>query len=99
MSTRSIIARFEERMSTYMRSQSAPSDNAIYEAERLVAKLGIENSLQRRYAQFGELPHFLWKPNHTVNRLMGEQARGGVFGHLANRGKTVLWQCHYQHQL
>ncbi|MFA2720574.1 hypothetical protein [Bacillus paranthracis] len=89
LSTRSIIARFEERMSTYMRSQSTPSDNAIYEAERLVAKLGIENSLQRRYAQFGELPHFLWKPNHTVNRLMGEQARGGVFGHLANRGKTA----------
>lgn len=87
-STSSIISRFEDRMSTYMRSQSAPSDNAIYEAEKLVEKLGIETALQRRYAKFEEIP-LLWKPSETVNRLMAEKARGGVFGHLTSKNNTA----------
>ncbi|MGG1147087.1 hypothetical protein [Bacillus wiedmannii] len=90
LSARVISARFAEKMNpeNHMRSQSAPTANAIFEAEKIVAKLGIEPSLQRRYARFGELPHFLWMNNDTVNRLKGEQARGGVFGHLTPREKT-----------
>ncbi|MDX6046735.1 YfaP family protein [Bacillus paranthracis] len=85
-----VAARFADKMrpENFMRSQSAPSDNAIYEAEKLVAKLGIETALQRRYAKFEEVP-LLWKPNAVVNRLMGEQARGGVFGHLTSKNNTA----------
>lgn len=86
-----VSARFAEKMNpaNFMRSQSAPSTNAIYEAEKLVAKLGIETALQRRYAKFEEVPNFLWKPNATVNRLMGEQVRGGVFGRLTPKISTA----------
>ncbi|PEA25847.1 hypothetical protein CN984_12050 [Bacillus cereus] len=88
-----VSARFAEKMNpaNFMRSQSAPSTNAIYEAEKLVAKLGIETALQRRYATLEEIPNCLWKPkaNATVNRLMGEQSRGGVFGHLTPKSNAT----------
>lgn len=87
LSTQSIVNRFEERMTNYMRSTSAPSDNAIYQAEKLVADLGIENSLARRYAKREEVPTF-WNPDHTATRLHAEQARGGVFGHLTAKAKA-----------
>ncbi|MFJ8247402.1 YfaP family protein [Peribacillus asahii] len=85
LSTRSIIARFEEKMSTYMRSQSAPSENAIYEAEKLVAKLGIENSLLRRYAKIEEVPLSLWK---NKGKVLQDKPVGGVFGHLTPKAKV-----------
>ena len=42
----SIVRRFKEKMdpSNYMRSQVAPTENAIQEAEKVVEKLGIANS-------------------------------------------------------
>lgn len=90
LSTQSIITRFEARMSTYMRPQSAPSDNAIYEAEKMVAKLGIENSLLRRYAKIEEVPEFVWQERPKANVLrktLRNEVGSGVFGHLKSQAK------------
>jgi hypothetical protein len=82
LSANTVTRRFEDKMSTYMRSQSTPSEMAIFEAERTVVKLGLENSLQRRYAKIEEIPSqaLLWKKlSETKPTLRGS---GGVFGHL-----------------
>lgn len=87
LSTTSIVNRFAEKMnpSSYMRSQSAPSENSIYEAEKTVEKLGIANSLGRRYAKIDEIPEFLWK--HNPKSKSTSDKSGGVFGHLTPKAK------------
>lgn len=81
-----IVKRFKEKMdpSNYMRSQSAPTENAIYEAERLVAKLGIQDSLLRRYARLDEIPEHIWKP---VDYVQKQQRPTGVFGNITPKNK------------
>lgn len=81
LSFSSVSSRFAEKMnpSNYMRSQSAPSQNSIYEAEKIVEKLGIADSLQRRYAAIEEVPT-LWK-NKGVKPPMVEK-KAGVFGQI-----------------
>ncbi len=61
----------------YQRPQVAPSSGNIERAEKLVEKLGIENSLVRRFARLDEIQK-VWKPiQHT------EKSSNGVFSHLA----------------
>src|SRR4029078_7195541 len=69
----------------YMRPQALPSDGAIERAEKLVEKLGIAPSLERRFARLAEIaPHLLWTPK-TVDA--GKTA--GVFGHLRTKPEGV----------
>lgn len=86
LSTTSISRRFAEKMSpsNYMRSQSTPTENTILQAERTVEKLGIANSLGRRYARFEEVPEFLWKGTERGLRrkTVAIEETSGVFGHL-----------------
>lgn len=89
MSARVVAARFAEKMnpSNYMRSQSAPSANAIMEAEKIVEKLGIANSLQRRYATYEEIPTFLWQNCGEAKAV--QQQPSGVFGHLVPKKQSA----------
>lgn len=61
-----IKARFESKMdpAQYQRPQAAPAEGNIARAESIVAKLGIENSLKRRFARLDEIKT-LWKPSST----------------------------------
>ncbi|NPC91435.1 hypothetical protein HOO54_04040 [Bacillus sp. WMMC1349] len=80
LSTDLIARRFKEKMDPahYMRSQQGPSASAILEAERVVEKLGISESLKRRYALYEEIPSFLWQ-----NRGFSKTPQSaGVFGHI-----------------
>ena len=86
-STRVIMARFEEKMNpqNYMRSQSAPTAAAIEQAEKLVEKLGIADSLRRRYARFEEVSNAcFWTPRGPLYNFLKktEQKSTGVFSHL-----------------
>ena len=98
MSTRMIKARFEEKMdpTAYGRSQNAPSANAILEAEKVVAELGIETALQRRYARFEEVPTagVIWKPESIIYRAneLTKQAQAGVFANVTPRNKDTAPQ-------
>lgn len=81
----SIKKRFEEKMNpaNYQRSQSGPTENAVYEAEKIVAQLGIADSLARRYATIDEIPEFLWVEKFNKPKESKERQSGlGVFSHL-----------------
>lgn len=84
----SIKRRFDEKMhpSNYMRSQSAPTVNQTKEAEKVVEKLGIANSLPRRFATINEIPEeeFVWK-NNSQEKAKTEVKAAGMFAHLAKQ--------------
>lgn len=77
-----VSRRFAEKMSpaNYQRSQVAPTVGAVQQAERLVKKLGLQNSLQRRYMTLDEIPAFVWRP-HPVKVV----SPGGVFAGVATK--------------
>ncbi|WCF11550.1 hypothetical protein NDS46_31835 (plasmid) [Paenibacillus thiaminolyticus] len=77
----SICRKFSEKMNpfNYMRAQVAPSQGNIQQAEKIVEKLGIANSLKRRYATIGEIPHFIWKKSESMNET---SENSGVFSHI-----------------
>lgn len=80
-----IKRRFDEKMdpSNYQRSQSAPKENAIAQAEKLVADLGLENSLARRYATIEDVEEFVWQPRATTKgKKVDDPKARGVFSHL-----------------
>ena len=74
-----VSRRFSDKMNPlqYQRPQAAPTTGAIEAAEKLVEKLGIAPSLERRYARLDEVVA-LWKPTVAVPK----GSSGGVFGHL-----------------
>ena len=82
-----IKSRFETNMSAenYRRSQSAPTQRAVESAEKLIEKLGLADSLRRRYAKLDELPEneFIWK-SKTEKK---EEVKTGVFAGVQT--KTV----------
>ena len=86
-STRVIMARFAEKMNpqNYMRSQSAPTASAIEQAEKLVEKLGIADSLCRKYARFENIAQFCeWMPKAIETQT---KKTGGVFASVTPKEK------------
>lgn len=65
----------------YRRPQAPASDGNIEQAEKIVEKLGIANSLKRRFARIEEMK-LLWSPTPDVE----DDTNGGVFVHLKNKG-------------
>ncbi len=65
----------------YQRPQTPPSSQTIEQAEKLVAQLGIERSLVRRFALLSEVP-LLWSPSPT--NLLDPPKPNGVFDVLKN---------------
>lgn len=84
-----IKRRFDEKMhpSNYMRSQSAPTLNQTIEAEKVVEKLGIANSLLRRYASLNEVPEneIIWASKMTTAPKVESRPTAGMFAHLAKQ--------------
>lgn len=62
----------------YQRPTASPSTGAIDAAEKIVEKLGIARSLERRFARIDEI-QALWRPAPAK-----PPASGGVFAHLKN---------------
>ncbi|MGL5766240.1 MAG: hypothetical protein ACRCX8_11430 [Sarcina sp.] len=87
MSFELVSRRFEEKMnpSNYMRSQSAPTQGAVENAEKVVEKLGIANSLERRYATIDEIEDkLIWK-NREIKKEVKETKSKGIFGGVATK--------------
>lgn len=77
---------------TFMRSQTPPSANALREAEKTFVKLkeaGLvtEESLERRYAKIEEIPEMTWEPKLKINSKPTEAT--GVFGHIAPKERKI----------
>ena len=82
----SVARRWGEKMHPlqYQRPQAAPAPGAIDQAEKLVEKLGVQRSLERRYATLDDVQEKVWTP-----RAPEEPVReGGVFGHLRSATKV-----------
>lgn len=75
-----IRRRFNAKMHPlqYQRPQAAPTAGNIKAAEALVEKLGLANSLKRRFARMEDMQSFIWRPKAKADEPKG----GGVFGHL-----------------
>lgn len=82
----SVKRRFNEKMNpaNYMRSTVAPTVNQATEAEKVVEKLGIANSLLRRYAKLEELPkeEFIWKSDNTFKEKTEGKKGLSIFANL-----------------
>lgn len=70
----------------YLRPQSAPAAGTIQQAEKIVAQLGIVNSLRRRFASLAEVPK-VWERKLS---FPSQVATAGVFGHLAPRKPELM---------
>jgi hypothetical protein len=69
----------------YQRPKAAPTQGNIDAAEKLIEKLGIAKSLDRRYAKIEEV-RLMWSPTDIPKK-----ASGGVFSHLkAKNSDPVL---------
>lgn len=77
-----ISRKWAEKMGplAYRRTKAPPTRGNIEEAEKLVAKLGITESLKRRFARLEDL-QTLWRPG-PVQVTPSEVASGKVFAHL-----------------
>lgn len=84
MDFETVKRRFDEKMNPtkYQRPKAAPTVQNVARAEEIVAKLGIANSLKRRYARLDELQK-LWVP-----KVDEKKSTGGVFGSVFGKVKT-----------
>jgi len=78
-----VSRKFAEKMNPlqYQRPQAAPSCGNVAQAERIVERLGIENSLKRRFARLDEL-QTIWLPSTSANRA---KKPGGVFAGIETK--------------
>jgi hypothetical protein len=85
MDFESVSRRFAEKMrpDRYLRPTAAPTLGNIERAEQIIERLGIADSLQRRYARIEEL-ELLWSP--TASTPVTPTA--GIFGHLRERAEN-----------
>lgn len=80
-----IARRFAVKMSPlqYQRPQAAPSAGNVRRGEELVAELGLERSLERRFARLEDI-QTIWKPAPKKT-----PAQSGVFGHLRTKNAAT----------
>jgi hypothetical protein len=90
LSTPSIIARYNDKMNTYMRSQTAPTAGAIQQAEKIIEDLGLADSLERRFAEYNEIPNEqkLWENKNIVTETIVTKKKG-VFAGIAPKNKST----------
>ena len=86
LSFESVAARFREKMNPlqYQRPQELPRAGTIKAAEKLVEKLGVAGSLERRYARLDEL-ETIWMPKKKASG----KSSGGVFSGVKAKGTVT----------
>lgn len=72
-----VAARFTAMVNpaNYQRPQTAPTVGNVEQAEKIIARLGLENSLKRRYLSMEEIPEFVWRPHGSKRPITS----GGIF--------------------
>ena len=90
VSTEYAIDRYNEKVDpiSYKRSKSLPSDATIKEAEKIIAELGAENSLKRRFALLSDIPKFLWKPSDKKSEDKPSY-REGIFSKVKSKSDAM----------
>ncbi len=67
----------------YQRPQAAPTAGNIAQGEKVIAAMGAERSLLRRFARLDEI-ETVWSPKQASAK---PQSTSGVFAHLTPKGK------------
>lgn len=82
-----VSRRFAEKMNPlqYQRPQAAPTVGNVAQAENIVAKLGLERSLKRRYARLDEI-QTIWMPRSA---RAAANTTGGVFSGVVTKGNAI----------
>ncbi|MES0340712.1 MAG: hypothetical protein ABUK08_00190 [Candidatus Humimicrobiaceae bacterium] len=88
-----IQRRFKKKMNPsvggYQRPSSAPSNGNIDQAEKIIDKMGIRKSLDRRFATLEEVP-LIWSPLSDFLSIGRSVKNSGVFSHLKNnKSKSI----------
>lgn len=80
-----VSSRFADKMkpTQYQRPQVNPTAGNIKQAEKLISELGLERSLERRFARLGEI-QALWQPKEVRQ----EQSSTGIFSHITPKGRS-----------
>jgi hypothetical protein len=82
----------------YQRPTELPSEGTIAQAEEVIAKLGLESALERRYARLEEI-RCLWKPKEGV--VAARETKGGIFSSLkaknSNHNTPVVYNVDPKH--
>lgn len=83
LSLDSVKQKFAEKINPlkYQRPQAAPTVGNVQQAEKIVEKLGIANSLMRRFARLDEI-QTIWKPRAVKS---GGTVFGGVFSGIRTK--------------
>ena len=82
-----VSRRFTEKMHPlrYQRPQTAPSAGNIEQAEKIVKQLGVEKSLERRFARIDEVDA-LWIPAPVEEKKQEK----GIFGSIKPKDATFI---------
>ena len=78
----------------YQRSQAVPTDGQIEAANKLMAKLGAEGALERRYATLADVLKFEWRPqpvdlDDSAENAENHTKAGRTFDHLRQKPSAV----------
>jgi hypothetical protein len=75
-----IAARFKTKMNplSYQRPQAPPKEGTIDQAEKLVAKMGIEDSFKRRFATLNDM-RLIWEPREGKKQAKQARNSKGMF--------------------
>lgn len=103
MGLEAVKSRFANKMNPlqYQRPQVAPAAQNVARAEEIVAKLGIANSLKRRFARLDEL-NLVWQPREEKPKVSvgtgifsglktKEETRAKKTSNLVANGGTMTW--------
>lgn len=87
LSFEAVKRRFDDKMHPlqYQRPQAPASAGNIAQAEKIVEKMGIARSFERRFARLDEI-QAIWRPAEEK----ATQAKGSVFGHLQAKGESKV---------
>lgn len=74
-----IQRKFNEKVDPlkYQRPQVAPTAGNVAQAEKIVDKLGIQNSLKRRFARLDEI-QTIWKPKAIASKTVSSGVFAGI---------------------
>ena len=76
-------AKWQDKMSQYMRAQVAPTAGNVNMANKIIEKMETSGSLARRFANLEEV-QTIWQPFVVKNA-----AKEGVFSHLVTKAKPA----------
>jgi hypothetical protein len=72
----------------YQRPQVDPTEQILLRANKLVATLGLEKSMERRRAQLADITHWIWREKPVVKAESPDKKDLGIFSEVKTKAKA-----------